>query len=82
MPVIEVVGLASGKSKFYSYTELDLDEVLLYWLRKQGVMIASSCDGEGVCKKCGIQNGWLTCELTLRTFLERQPDGKIQVSYH
>lgn len=81
MQVIEVAGLASGTSKFYHYEESELEENLLDWLRKKEVTIASSCDGEGVCRKCGIQEGWLTCELTLKSFLERRPDGKIFVSY-
>lgn len=81
MPVIEIKGLASQTSRFLPYQEEDLDTNLLRWLRSQGITIASSCDGEGVCKKCDIQNGWLTCELTLRTFLERRPDGQIQISY-
>lgn len=81
MPVIEIRGLASQTSRFLPYQEEDLDIILLEWLRSQGVTIASSCDGEGVCKKCDIQNGWLTCELTLRSFLERQPDGRIQIGY-
>lgn len=79
--MIEIIGLASGTSKFLSYTENDVDENLLKWLRKNQITIASSCDGEGVCKKCVIQNEWPSCELTLKTFLERQPDGKIFVSY-
>ncbi len=81
MPVIEVFGLASQTSKFLSYDEDELEQNLLTWLRSREVTIASSCDGEGVCRKCVIQNGWATCELTLKTFLERQPDGKIFVSY-
>lgn len=81
MSVIEVVGLASGTSRFLEFNEQDLNTLLLDWLRSKEVTIASSCDGEGVCKKCSIQNGWLTCELTLKSFLERQPDGKIFVGY-
>lgn len=81
MPVIEVKGLASKTSRFLEASESDLDTDLLTWLRANKVTIASSCDGEGVCKKCNIQNGWLTCELTLKEFLERQPDGKIEVGY-
>ena len=81
MSVIEVVGLASGTSRFLEFNEQDLSKLLLDWLRSKEVTIASSCDGEGVCKKCSIQNGWLTCELTLKTFFERQPDGKIFIGY-
>lgn len=81
MPVIEIVGKASGTSKLLPYSSDELNENLLKWLRKKGITIASSCDGEGVCKKCVIQNDWTSCELTLKTFLERQQDGKIFVSY-
>jgi Na+-transporting NADH:ubiquinone oxidoreductase subunit NqrF len=78
---IEIKGNASGRSEFISYEDLDLTEVLLTFLRKKGITIASSCDGEGVCKKCVIQNDWLTCEMTLEEFLQRQPNGQIIVGY-
>ncbi len=81
MPVIEVVGLASGVSRTYLVGPLDHGINLLTWLRRQDITIASSCNGEGICKKCGIQNGWLTCGLTLGEFLERCPEAKILVSY-
>lgn len=81
MQIIEVVGLASGTSRKLEAPDSELDQLLLFWLRSKGVTIASSCDGEGVCKKCTVQNGWLTCELTLEIFLKRQPDGKIFVGY-
>ena len=78
---IEIKGNASGRSEFISYEDMDLTEVLLTFLRKKGITIASSCDGEGVCKKCVIQNDWLTCEMTLKEFLQRQPNGQITVGY-
>jgi Na+-transporting NADH:ubiquinone oxidoreductase subunit NqrF len=79
--VITVRGLASGRRTTIAYATTDLRTDLLTFLRGKGVTIASSCDGEGVCKKCGIQNGWLTCELTLEEFLQREPDGEIRVAY-
>ncbi|HXH29636.1 MAG TPA: hypothetical protein VNJ01_02375 [Bacteriovoracaceae bacterium] len=81
MPVIEVIGTASGRSTLLTAQACELGETLLDWLRKKGITIASSCDGEGVCKKCSIQDGWLTCELTLEQLFQRSPDGKIYVSY-
>ncbi len=81
MPMIEVYGRASKTSKFLSYQDEELDINLLDWLRSREITIASSCDGERVCRKCIIQNGWATCEFTLKTFLEREPDGKIVVDY-
>ncbi len=79
--MIEVRGLASGASTHYPYGTMDLGTNLLTWLRRQGVTIASSCDGEGVCKRCTIQNAWTTCEMTLGEFLERCPEGTILVGY-
>jgi len=78
---ITIKGQASGKSQVIIYTEMDLKEILLNFLRKKGITIASSCDGEGVCKKCSIQNDWLTCEMTLEEFLQRQPNKEIIVGY-
>jgi len=78
---IEIKGKASGRSSFITYEELDLKENLLSFLRKKGVTIASSCDGEGVCKKCVIQNDWLTCMMTLEEFFQRQPNRQIIVDY-
>lgn len=76
-----VRGLASGREYKIPYQEQDLTQDLLTFLRSRRITIASSCDGEGVCRKCEIQNGWLTCELTLEEFLRRQPDGIVEVSY-
>jgi uncharacterized 2Fe-2S/4Fe-4S cluster protein (DUF4445 family) len=78
---VTIWGRASGKKTHIDYSELDLEEILLNWLRSKGVTIASSCDGEGVCKRCTIQNDWLTCEMTLEMFLRRCPEGIIEVSY-
>lgn len=78
---VEVKGLASGRSVFISYTPEDLGQNLLTFLRNKGITIASSCDGERVCKKCVIQNDWLTCEMTLEEFLQRQTNGQILVGY-
>lgn len=78
---IEINGLASGKVAQIEFFESDLDKTLLNFLRTKNITIASSCDGEGICKKCVIQNDWLTCKLTLKAFLQCRPDGKIYISY-
>lgn len=78
---VKVKGLASGRITSVDYIAADLSTDLLHFLRGKGITIASSCDGEGVCKKCVIQNDWLTCELTLEEFLKRCPDGVIEIAY-
>ncbi len=79
--MIRVKGLASGRTTTLKAEDVDYGVNLLDWLRDQGITIASSCDGEGVCKKCSIQNDWLTCEMTLGSFLKKAPLGIIEVSY-
>ncbi len=81
MQIIEVRGIASGNSRFFKLFPEEMDENLLWWLRSKGITIASSCNGEGVCKKCVIQDGWMTCMMTLKIFLSQEPDGVIEVSY-
>jgi Na+-transporting NADH:ubiquinone oxidoreductase subunit NqrF len=78
---IKLKGLASGKTQTLTATSEELGENLLKWLRGKEITIASSCDGEGVCKKCVIQNNWLTCKLTLKDFLDSEPSGEIRVAY-
>jgi Na+-transporting NADH:ubiquinone oxidoreductase subunit NqrF len=78
---IEILGLASGRRTIILVAPEDEEANLLQWLRQKGITIASSCDGEGVCKKCNIQNDWLTCRMTLKEFFSRQPDGVVRVSY-
>jgi len=78
---ITVEGKASGRSYPISFSPDDLGRNLMYFLKSNGITIASSCDGEGVCQKCAIQEQWLSCQLTLKEFLQRQPDGKVFVGY-
>jgi hypothetical protein len=79
--VIIIKGLASGRETMLSFDPSEKEENLLKWLRKKGITIASSCDGDGVCRKCVIQNGWLSCEFTLESFLVKVPSGIVEVSY-
>jgi Na+-transporting NADH:ubiquinone oxidoreductase subunit NqrF len=63
---ITVLGLASQKSTSYPITEADLELNLLQFLQKQEVPVASSCSGEGVCEKCMLSDGRLSCRLTMK----------------
>ncbi len=78
---VTLIGIASGKSLLLDYSTNDLNKTLLNFLSEKEITVASSCSGHGICKKCSIQQDWLTCELTLKEFLERQPDGKIYIRY-
>lgn len=81
MPIIEVVGLASKTIRSFEIKPDEGEENLLQWLRRHGITVASSCDGAGICRKCIIQNDLATCEVTVNSFLQQFPDGRIFISY-
>jgi ferredoxin len=61
---------------------IDLTITVLNWLRSQDIPIASSCNGEGVCKKCVINTNLISCQVTLKDLLnENTKEIKIDVSY-
>lgn len=66
---IKVLGLASQKSTEYPINEADLELNLLAFLQNLEVPVASSCSGEGVCKKCILSDGRLSCKLIMRDLL-------------
>lgn len=77
-----VFGEASGKVfKELAYTESDLSRDLMAFLRSLGVPIASSCLGEGFCQRCQVCEDILSCQVTLRDFIELVPDRICRVSY-
>lgn len=61
---IIVKGLASGK-QIASLNNPVHTITLLQLLRKNNIPIASSCDGEGVCKKCVFNHNKLACKQIL-----------------
>ncbi|WP_408096748.1 hypothetical protein ACJVC5_17060 [Peredibacter sp. HCB2-198] len=81
MQIITIVGKASGREQKLEVSEVDHTQNLLFWLRDRGITIASSCDGDGVCKRCNIQHGWLTCQMTVGEFLIQEPSGRVEVGY-
>ena len=65
MPLkILLLGKASKSKKYISINKEDLNAniSLLNLLRKYNIPIASSCDGDGVCKKCVINEDQLSCQ--------------------
>jgi Na+-transporting NADH:ubiquinone oxidoreductase subunit NqrF len=81
MQQIVVYGEASKKKLLISTVdESELDESALKWLRERNIPIASSCNGDGVCKKCSINNGILSCKITIRELIQNNL-GLISISY-
>jgi ferredoxin len=64
MSKIIVKGLASGKT-VSQLNSPKLSISLLDFLRQNNIPIASSCQGEGICKKCVFNKDKLACKLIL-----------------
>ena len=75
--LIEVRGLASNRI-FSFYPSLDEFELssLVYLKDIKGLPIASSCDGEGVCKRCNFNQDKLLCQFKVNEINE-----PIDISY-
>lgn len=62
--MIQVYGKASGKL-IGEYEWSDPEEILMFFLMRHNLPIASSCAGEGVCKKCRLSSDELSCQLRM-----------------
>ncbi|MBY0518296.1 MAG: 2Fe-2S iron-sulfur cluster binding domain-containing protein [Bacteriovoracaceae bacterium] len=78
--LIRVRGLASGKI-VGEYEVTDPGEFLMFFLMQQGLPIASSCAGDGVCKKCVVNGDRLSCQIRVGDWLRDFPDQDVEVGY-
>ncbi len=72
MRTLIIHGKASGKI----VAELEMQdpkEVLMFFLMKNNLPIASSCAGDGVCKKCCLSDGRLSCQMSVEDALSNGP---------
>lgn len=81
---IEIFGLASNriiKTLIPSEDGLQIQNSLMTYLQSEGIPIASSCSGDGVCKKCmvtfGQEKQQLSCQITLKEYLNNKDFDKI-----
>jgi Na+-transporting NADH:ubiquinone oxidoreductase subunit NqrF len=82
--MIELQIFGNASNKIYKVIKvLQLNEVsLMDFLRNNEVPVASSCYGEGVCRKCVINKNILSCQMSLNEFIgntESQEDTNIQI---
>jgi Na+-transporting NADH:ubiquinone oxidoreductase subunit NqrF len=78
---IIVLGLASQTTRTLLVKAEDLTKDLLSFLTSHQIPVASSCSGQGICKKCVIQNNILSCKLSVADCLQGTLQGKIQLAY-
>ncbi len=69
--VIPVKGVASNKTIKEINISEDSNITILEILRANKIPVSSSCDGEGVCKKCIINGQIVSCQLTCRDFIKQ-----------
>lgn len=83
-PTITVFGKASNQEVArLVVTSSELDLTLMDFLRAHGIPVASSCYGEGVCRKCVVfvqDKEHLSCLLTVKIFLA-QHGAILSISY-
>ncbi|MCP4913998.1 MAG: 2Fe-2S iron-sulfur cluster binding domain-containing protein [Oligoflexia bacterium] len=80
---ITIIGEASGKEvKTFIFNELPSSEIsLMDYLIQENIPIASSCYGEGVCRKCATSHDLLTCQINLSDLFSQNNDVKLVFSY-
>jgi Na+-transporting NADH:ubiquinone oxidoreductase subunit NqrF len=81
---LNIFGKASGKTvqtwKFADETQLPLLSILEF-LRKEKIPIASSCFGEGICKKCVFNGDQLGCQINLKDLFNQSTQAVIEIDY-
>jgi len=74
---LKIYGKASQKFVAELSVE-DTSEVLMFFLMRHNLPIASSCAGDGVCKKCCLSDGRLSCQMSVEEALS---NGPIEFNY-
>lgn len=58
----------------------DVNKSLMFILLLNKITIASSCNGEGKCQKCLVNNNVLSCQISLNNFINNF-GNKIEINY-
>lgn len=74
---LKVIGTASQRETILKPTAQDLKLTLMNYLIQEGFTIASSCSGEGACKKCVVNEDLISCQITVGEVLRKYHEIKI-----
>jgi len=77
---LTLTGVASGKTKKLTFTEIQSTMNLLLFLQVNDIPIASSCSGRAVCQKCKVNGSILACEYSVLEFIQMHGE-KISIDY-
>ena len=79
---LKLIGLASSKE--YQFDVSDSKQSLMDLLINNGYPVASSCNGEGICKKCFILDKQdvelISCQISTESFYKNHGE-EIKVTY-
>ncbi|MFG1484111.1 hypothetical protein ABMA79_10595 [Halobacteriovorax sp. HFRX-2_2] len=77
---VTLIGKASQKSWTLSVDETDMNLTILEFLRSKEIPVASSCDGEEICRLCIINDDLLACGLLVKDIIQKY-NSIITISY-
>lgn len=81
MQLITLEGTASGKVwELEVHRQRDLELTLLDFLRAHKIPVASSCDGEKICKLCRVNEDILACSVLVKDIINTY-NSRITISY-
>ena len=80
---IIIFGLASNKiiKKIVIPNKLSEKISLMDFLISNNITIASSCGGDGACKRCVVNNNLLSCQISLSEFIRQNETTIVEISY-
>ena len=82
-PLIKIYGSASKKLLMtHKLTLKDLEGNLMGFLRNLNFPIASSCQGDGVCRLCVVNEKVISCQVLVKDLPENEEGRrKVTISY-
>lgn len=84
MPKLLVRGLASNKDiRLFEWIKVsDAPKVsLMDFLRSHKIPVASSCFGEGVCRRCKVSETILSCQVKVFELFDQSESVEITIDY-
>lgn len=81
MKTIKVIGLASQKTVKELEVQTFNNISLMDFLMRFKIPIASSCGGAGTCKKCVVNTDLLSCQISLKDFMQDKETAVVEVTY-
>ena len=83
MLTLKIFGQASQKiiKEIRINTKIIDNLSLMEFLVQNNLTIASSCGGVGACSRCIINNNILSCQITIKEFIDSTPILRIDIAY-